>query len=150
MTPETKTEYTLRIPSATDNLEIIRMFVSSVARKVGFTEDAVNTIELAVDEACSNVIEHAYDGRDDQDIGVAVRIDYRKLTVLVTDRGKSFDFKGMEMPDMKKYLAEIRVGGLGIYLMKMLMDEVDYRSDADGNEVRMVKYRIPPKRAEKK
>jgi serine/threonine-protein kinase RsbW len=150
MTPDTKTEYTLRIPSATDNLEIIRLFVSSVARKVGFPEDAVNTIELAVDEACSNVIEHAYDGRDDQDIGVAVRIDYRKLTVLVTDRGKSFDFKGMEMPDMKKYLAEIRVGGLGIYLMKMLMDEVGYRSGADGNEVRMVKYRIPPKQAESK
>jgi serine/threonine-protein kinase RsbW len=139
-------EYTLCTPSRTDHLERIRTFVSEASRRAGFGEEDVNKIELAVDEACSNVITHAY-GRDEgQDLHVAVRTDAAKLTVVVTDHGKSFDFQGLRMPDMKQYLAELRVGGLGIYLMKMLMDEVEYRSEPGRNELIMTKYRVPAKR----
>jgi len=133
--------YLLKIPSQTDNLEIIRNFISGVAKKVGFEEEDVNKIELAADEACTNVIKHAYQNDESKDIDIAIKIDYQKLTVVVTDRGQSFDMREVELPDMKSYLAELRVGGLGIYLMKTLMDEVDYRSKPSGeNEVRMVKY----------
>jgi serine/threonine-protein kinase RsbW len=93
-----------------------------------------------VDEACSNVIEHAYGPDEVKDIGIAVLIDPLKLTVTVTDNGRSFHFDGVPLPDMKQYLAELRVGGLGIYLMKMLMDEVEYKSETGRNEVRMSKY----------
>ena len=133
--------YRLKIPGQKDNLEIIRNFISGVAKKVGFDEDDVNKIELAVDEACTNVIKHAYLEDETQHIDIAIKIDYQKLTVIVTDRGKSFDMEEVEMPDMKTYLAELRVGGLGVYLMRTLMDEVDYQARPDGkNEVRMVKY----------
>ena len=137
---ETGKEYTLKIPGRTNNLERIRTFVAGVARKSGFSEEDVNKIELAVDEACSNVIEHAYAHDEGKDIDIAVRIDFQKLTVIVTDHGKSFHFNGVPMPDMKQYLAELRIGGLGIYLMKMLMDEVEYRSESGRNEVHMAKY----------
>lgn len=134
-------QYFLKLPSQVDNLEIIRDFISGVAQKVGFGEDDANKIELAVDEACTNVIEHAYNNDDSNDIDIAIKLDYQKLTIVVTDRGKSFRFNQVEMPDMDSYLAELRVGGLGIYLMKTLMDEVDYRTKPNGkNEVRMVKY----------
>ena len=133
--------YRLKIPSQTDDLEVIRDFVAGVAKKVGFDGDEVNKIELAVDEACTNVIEHAYQYDEKKNIDVAIKIDYHKFTVVVTDRGKGFNMQDIEMPDMKSYLAEIRVGGLGIYLMKTLMDEVDYHSEPGvKNEVRMVKY----------
>ena len=136
-------QYHLRIPSQTDNLEMIREFVSGVAKKVGFNQDDSNKIELAVDEACTNVIEHAYQKNELKDIDVAVKIDYQKLTVVVTDSGESFTANDVDMPDMKSYLAELRVGGLGIYLMKTLMDEVNYKSQPNGkNEVHMVKYLI--------
>jgi serine/threonine-protein kinase RsbW len=139
--------YRLKIPSQTDNLDLIRNFVAGVARKVGFVDPDINKIELAVDEACTNVIEHAYQYDESQDIDVAVKIDYQKLTVIVTDRGKSFRMEEVDLPDMKTYLAELRVGGLGIYLMKTLMDEVDYRSQPNGkNEVRMVKYLLDKKK----
>jgi len=139
-------QYRLRIPSQTDNLELIRDFVAGIARRVGFNDSEINKIELAVDEACTNVITHAYENKDDQDIDVAVKLDYQKLTVIVTDRGKGFQFSDVEMPDMKNYLAELRVGGLGIYLMKALMDEVDYKSRPGGkNEVRMAKYLLKKK-----
>jgi len=143
--------YRLKIPSQKDNLEVIRNFVSGVAKKVGFGEEDVNKIELAVDEACTNVIEHAYQEDESQDIDIAIKIDYQKFTVVVTDRGKSFKMEEVELPDMKAYLAELRVGGLGIYLMKQLMDEVDYQSRPDGkNEVRMVKYFLKKEKRSKK
>lgn len=136
-------EYNLRIPSQTENLEVIRNFVTGVAKKVGFEKDDIQKIELAVDEACTNVIEHAYKDRKDQNIDVAVKIDYNKLTVVVTDHGETFKPHDVKMPDMKKYLAELRVGGLGIYLMKTLMDEVDYKIEPGvKNEVHMSKYMI--------
>lgn len=133
--------YLLKIPSQTDNLELIRDFVSGIAKKVGFDEEDTNKIELAIDEACTNVIEHAYQHDESQDIDIAIKIDYNKFTVVVADRGRSFDMDEVELPDMRSYLAELRVGGLGIYLMRTLMDEVDYRSKPGvKNEVTMVKY----------
>ncbi len=136
-------EYNLRIPSQTENLEVIRDFVSGVAQKVGFDADEIHKIELAVDEACTNVIEHAYKDRKNQDIDIAVKIDYQKLTVVVTDHGDTFQPHDVKLPDMKKYLAELRVGGLGIYLMKTLMDEVNYKIEPGvKNEVHMSKYLI--------
>lgn len=138
---DSKKEYRLKIPSQTENLEIIRNFVSSIARKVGFNKDDINKIELAIDEACTNVIQHAYKRKKDQHIDIAVKLDYQKFLILITDKGKGFNFNNVDMPDMDKYLAELRVGGLGIYLMKTLMDEVEYKSKSDGeNQVRMVKY----------
>lgn len=141
-------QYRLRIPSQTENLEMIREFVSGVAKKVGFSQEESNKIELAVDEACTNVIEHAYQKDETKDIDVAVKIELQKLTVVVTDSGESFSANDVEMPDMKSYLAELRVGGLGIYLMKTLMDEVNYKTQPNGkNEVHMVKYLLKEKKS---
>ncbi len=136
-----KKKYHLRIPSQTDNLEIIREFVTRIARKVGFQEEETSKIELAVDEACTNVIEHAYSKDDRKFIDITIQIDPQKFTIIISDQGKGFDHKKLKAPDMKKYLEEMRVGGLGIFLMQTLMDEIDF--DVVGgrkNQVKMVKY----------
>jgi serine/threonine-protein kinase RsbW len=144
--PKTECEYQLRIPSETDNLELIREFVTKVAEKVGFQSDDIGKIELACDEACTNVIKHAYapdinDGKNNLDI--LIKVNYDKFTLVVTDHGKGFDPKTIKSPDMKEYLAQLKVGGLGIYLMKTLMDEVDYQMEPGvKNQVKMVKYFI--------
>jgi len=136
-----KMKYQLKIPSITDNLELIRMIISTVAEKVGFNPDDVSKIELAVDEACANVIKHAYSKDLKQPIDVAIEIDYKKMSIVVTDHGKGFDFAKMPRTDVKEYLAEMRVGGLGIYLMKALMDEVEFNSKPGmKTQVKMVKY----------
>ncbi|MCR4439658.1 MAG: ATP-binding protein [bacterium] len=133
--------YRLRIPSQTENLEIIRSFVGHIARRVGFDDEEATKIEMAVDEACSNVIKHAYERDARKPIDMVIKIDYDKLTVIVTDHGKGFDPASIKMPDMKEYLAELRVGGLGIYLMRTLMDEVAYDiKPGVRNQVKMVKY----------
>lgn len=142
--PKKKAEYQLRIPSETDNLELIREFVSKVASKIGFDSDDVGKIELACDEACTNVIKHAYDTQNNKkSLDVLIKIDFDRFTLIVTDHGKGFNPENIKMPNMKKYLAELKVGGLGIYLMKTLMDEVDYNiKPGVKNQVKMVKYLI--------
>lgn len=135
--------YELKIPNQTDNLELIREFVSKLSAKVGFGDDDVDRIQTAVDEACTNVIKHAYEKEGEDHIGIIIQIDYQKLTIMITDQGKGFDPTQFKIPIMDEYLAELRVGGLGIYLMKTLMDEVDYTSQPGvGNNVRMVKYLV--------
>ena len=145
--PKTKQEYQLRLPSQTDNLELIRCFVSKIAEKVGFVEEDIGKIELACDEACANVIKHAYsESNKDKSLDIAIRLDYQKLTVIVTDHGKGFDPAAIHSPVMKEYLAELKVGGLGIYLMRTLMDEIDYEiKPGIVNKVKMSKYYISRK-----
>lgn len=136
-----KMKYQLKIPSLTDNLELIRMIVATVADKAGFNADDVSKIELAVDEACANVIKHAYSKDPQQPIDLVIEIDYKKIAIIVTDHGKGFDFTRIPKADVKEYLAEMRVGGLGIYLMKALMDEVEFNSQpGTKTQVKLVKY----------
>lgn len=140
--PQVKKKYQLRIPSQTDNLELIREFVARIARKVGFKDDDVSKIELAVDEACANVIKHAYHNKNEKKpIDIAIQIDYQKFTIIITDHGRGFNPQKIKSPDMKEYLAEMRVGGLGIYLMRTLMDEIDFNiKPGKRNQVIMSKY----------
>ncbi|HDP98122.1 MAG TPA: ATP-binding protein [bacterium] len=136
-----KEKFQLKIPSKTDNLELIRTMIAHIAKTVGFDEDDVNKIELAVDEACANVIKHAYYKDTKDSIDLIVEIDYKKLTVIITDQGIGFDVKNILNRDIKNYLAQMKVGGLGIHLMKALMDEVEFKSKPGiKTEVKMVKY----------
>lgn len=134
--------YQLKVLSQTENLELIREFVSKIAQKLGLNETDINKIELAVDEACANVIQHAYDPTINfRPLHVAIEVDFQKLTVIVTDQGKGFDFSKIRPIEMNQYLAEMKVGGLGIHLIKSLMDEVEFEiNPGKKNQVRMVKY----------
>ncbi len=136
--------YQLKVPSSTDQLEIIREFVTGVARKVGFREDELNKIELAVDEASTNVVKHAYQYDDRKPVEIQLRVEPDKFVIQIMDKGKGFKPEEVKKPDMKEYLAKMRVGGLGIYLMKTMMDEVEFSIDpGKKNMVRMVKYITP-------
>jgi len=137
-----KEKYKLKIPSKTDNLEIIRSFVSHVAELVGFDADETYKIELAVDEACANVIKHAYEKQDtNYQIDLVIEIDVQKFVIYITDQGKGFDVEKVLNKNVKEYLAEMRVGGLGIHLIKALMDEVEFISKpGEKTKVKMTKY----------
>ncbi len=139
-----KTKYKLKIPSQTDNLELIRSFVSNIAEKVGFDADETYKIELAVDEACANVVKHAYEQKHiDHQIDLAIEIDINKLVIIISDQGRGFDVKKVLNKDMKEYLAEMRVGGLGIHLIKALMDNVEFISKpGQSTQVKMTKYLV--------
>ncbi|MBK9097697.1 MAG: ATP-binding protein [bacterium] len=116
----------LRVKSRTENLSEIRDFVSLNALNAGIPEATVEKIILAVDEACTNIIKHAYKHSPEGEIIIKVEYDEEKFTVTIIDYGSSFDPDKVPLPDLQKYYREHRVGGLGMYLMKSLMDDVTY------------------------
>ncbi len=83
---------------------------------------------LAVDEACTNIIKHAYKSFPEGEIVIHLKFDHKKLTVEIKDYGKAFEPELIPPPDLQKYYRQRRIGGLGMYLMKTLMDEVKYVS----------------------
>ena len=134
-------ELTKTIDSKTDNLLSVRRFVGNAAREFGFSDEDASKIVLAVDEACTNIIKHAYQNAPDRTINIRIRSEDDRFEVLITDEGKTFDPKTLRPLDLKEHLTKYRRGGLGVYLMKSLMDEVEYRSlGGKRNEVRLTKY----------
>lgn len=139
--PRKQKKYRLKFPGQSDNLEIIRDTVSRIAEKAGFDENNINMIELAVDEACANVVKHAFQGGGNKPIDIEIIVDSKKFTIVVSDRGKGFDVDKLKRPDMKEYLSKKRVGGLGIHIIYTLMDEVKFDSvPGKGTHVRMSKF----------
>jgi len=118
----------LIIKSKTENLSIIRDFISSKAANAGIKNEEIENIMLAVDEACTNIIKHAYHSDPDGKIIVKVEYNSTNFKVIIEDYGITFNPDNVPVPDLRKYHKDKKVGGLGMYLMKALMDEVKYVS----------------------
>jgi serine/threonine-protein kinase RsbW len=116
----------LTVKSQTENLSEIRDFVSENALEAGIPSSTIDNIILAVDEACTNIIKHAYKLSPKGEIIIRIDYDEEKFTITIIDYGKSFEPDRIPRPDLQKYYLEHRVGGLGMYLMKSLMDNVEY------------------------
>lgn len=123
----------LRFPARFEFLDEVRSRVAEEARSAGFGDKAIYAIQLAADEAASNIIEHAYVGRTDASFEMSCEFVKDRLVVTFYDQGKSFDISKVGKPDVKADLSERKIGGLGIYLMHKLMDEVHYRSTSTEN-----------------
>jgi serine/threonine-protein kinase RsbW len=130
----------LEIKSRTENLAEIREFIHSAAVEAGFSKEAIDNIILAVDEACTNIIKHAYKYFPDGKIILNLKADKKTFTIEIIDYGQSFEPGMVPNPDLQKYFDEKRVGGLGMYLMKALMDDVRYVSvPGKFNQVSLIK-----------
>ena len=123
-----------------DNLDEIRELVGAAARQVGFSDKEVYAIQLAADEASSNIIEHAYAGVTGGKLEIELSISQKELKITMRDHGKSFDPSSVPEPNVKADLSERKIGGLGMYLMRKLMDDVSYESSPErGNLLTMIK-----------
>ena len=116
-------------------LRLIRQAVLEYARESGFDARDGNAIALAAGEAACNVIEHAYQGRTDQTFSLACRTRDGFLEIEIRDSGGKFDPDGA--PDLPP--DELRPGGRGLYLIKTIMDEIEYGRDGEENVVSMRK-----------
>ena len=136
-------EYT--IPGKFGSISDACAFVVAGAEKAGFSVDELFRIELACDEACTNIIEHAYGGENVGDIRITWHIEEKTFTITMVDDGIPFDPDDVpppQVPGDKGNLNGLKIGGLGIYFMRNLMDEVHFSRDKfRGNRLVMVKYR---------
>lgn len=132
----------LTFPASFDFLDEIREFVAQTAREGGFNEKEIYSLQLAADEAASNIIEHAYEGVSDADFDVSCDMRGDTLTITMRDTGRPFNPSNVRQPNLKADLSERQIGGLGLYLMRKLMDEVHYISNPKtGNLLTMTKRR---------
>ncbi|MGE5248582.1 MAG: ATP-binding protein [Bacteroidota bacterium] len=131
-----------KFPAQFQYLDEIRDFVGNIASKGGFNAKEVYSIQLATDEAASNIIEHAYEDVPNGVIEITCGMSGDVLTIVLHDHGKSFDPSSVRPPNLKANLSERQIGGLGIYLMRKLMDEVHYESrPRGGNALTLTKRR---------
>ena len=132
--------FTLQVPSSTENLAMIREFVSGVGGQAGFGEAEIGKLELAVDEACANVIEHAYGHDLSKDVTVRASFDNDALRIAVIDEGKGFDPGSVTQSELDELVHQRQSGGLGLRLIRTLMDEVKYEIvPGRKNELHMMK-----------
>ncbi len=133
-------QYRLRINSDIANLGRVAEFVTEAARESGLDDRDTYNVQMAVDEAVTNVIQHAYRGSDNGSIHISCERRGNEFVVEILDFGKPFDPSKVRTPRTSGPLSRRGVGGLGIFFMKKLMDHVEFSSDAGrGNRLRMVK-----------
>jgi serine/threonine-protein kinase RsbW len=123
----------VKVPSRTEFLAVVRDVSRAWAQVAGFDEVEAEQVSLAVDEAATNVIQHAYGGADDR--VVELRYDDRgeELRIDVVDNGRTVDPRTMPRVDLDRYAAEGRKGGLGVHLMSRIMDSVTFRRSGRRN-----------------
>lgn len=132
---------TLTLTATLDALARINVFITAAAEQSHLDERAMWQVQLAVDEAATNIIQYAYDPDNPGDITIGWRVDANRFVVFLRDHGRTFDPQQVAPPDLESPLEERQVGGLGIYLMTQLMDEIHFDFDPkDGNVLTMVKY----------
>lgn len=136
------TSETHTFPGRFDSLSAITQFVTRIAETAGLDPKAIYDVQMAVDEACSNIIEHAYGGEGRGPINCTCRIYDDQLIVILGDFGCPFDPSSVPGPDLCANLERRSSGGLGLFFMQQLMDQVQFKSTPGfGNILTLIKRR---------
>ncbi|MEQ9104211.1 MAG: ATP-binding protein [Rhodothermales bacterium] len=135
------TIHTITIPSSTRFLEDVREFVKTHALAANFSDEDVEELKIAVDECCTNVIEHAYGNDASKTIDIAVLVDDRHFSIRIRDEGRAFDASTYREPDLAEFAKNRKSGGFGVHIMRKLMDAVTFSTRNGTNECLMVKER---------
>lgn len=133
---------TATFPGRFENLAKISEFVAPSVEAAGFDNAAAYAVLLAVDEACSNIIRHAYGGEGMGDIRCSCDVKDDELVIILRDWGESFDPSSVPVPNFSVPLEELRMNGAGLLLINKIMDEVRFESTPNGeNVLTLVKHR---------
>ncbi len=132
-------KFELEVEAKLESLSIIGDFIAGTMERLGIDPATIYQVQLAVDEACTNIVQHAYSGRGGS-ITLICALVNDNFIVTIRDKGEPFDPCSVPPPDLEANLDNRKVGGLGIYFMRKLMDDVKYSFDAvNGNQLTMRK-----------
>lgn len=135
----------MKVPSKAEYVGVIRLSVSGIANRMGFTYEAIEDMKVAISEAVTNVVTHAYE-EETGEVAIGFGIYEDKIEIMVSDKGDSFEFEKIRNrigPVMRREKMnpqkELREGGFGLFLIDALMDEVEINNE-HGVIVLMTKY----------
>lgn len=133
----------IEAPARMAILRPLSMFVRDLLRQTSCLDNAhqvLNDIELAFNEAFTNIQRHAYKTREDGPVSIEIKIYSRKLELTFVDRGQSFDPASLKEPDLDRPSDS----GLGVWLIRQVMDEFIYDTDPEGrNTLVLIKHLCP-------
>lgn len=136
-------ENQLSVPGRYDRLEQIAKFIEQAGEAAGLDTVAICRCQLAVDEACTNIIEHGYQGEDRGPIDIECEGGAGELVITIRDRARPFDAQTVPAPQLGDNLEEVQVGGLGVFFMRQVMDAVEFKREDGSNRLVLVKRREP-------
>jgi serine phosphatase RsbU (regulator of sigma subunit)/anti-sigma regulatory factor (Ser/Thr protein kinase) len=131
----------IAIPAQMSYLGQVRDFIEHIGKKYKYEDRLINSFKLVIEEACTNIIRHGYRDIKGGEITIKAIIRKQSLTIVVVDQGISYDPRQASTPDLEKYIQIGKKGGLGIFMMRKLMDDVQYNITGRGNELRLTKQR---------
>lgn len=130
----------IAFPGRFSSLNEIRNYYTQAAKEAQLDNQSIYDIQLAVDEAAANIIDHAYGGEDKGEIECSYYAQPGKLEVIMRDHGEPFDPGKIKSPDLESDISHRKQGGLGLHFMKSLMDSVEFSFNGQGgNILKMVK-----------
>ena len=130
----------IKLPATLENLDELMRFVSSYAKETGIPLTRIQEIELATEEALVNIFKYAYP-QEIGDVALKCRADNTALLIEIRDQGIPFDLFSKPDPDLNASLAERKIGSLGIFFIKKMANEVQYRRKNDQNILTLVFHR---------
>jgi serine/threonine-protein kinase RsbW len=126
-----------------ESLQKFRDFIESCCKEYNIASETVLELKLAVDEACTNVIQHGYKGMDPGSIILSFRIELDRILVQIIDFGRVFEPAVTPKPDVEAALEDREMGSLGLFLIYQTMDNIDYQSSEEGNTLTFTKFINP-------
>ncbi len=131
----------IAIPAQMSYMGQVRDFIEHIGAKYKYSDKIINSYKLVIEEACTNIIRHGYRDIKGGEISIKAIIRQQSLTIVILDQGISYDPRQAQTPDLEKYIQIGKKGGLGIFMMRKLMDDVQYNITSRGNELRLTKQR---------
>jgi serine/threonine-protein kinase RsbW len=133
-------KFNISVPSEKSNLQRIRAFIIDVLREQHLSDIEVHSMVLAVDEVCANLMIHSNNCSPNHSIAVEINIkSKRKIVFDIIDKGSGFDIREYPEPDLKEIIRKRKKGGVGLLLVKRIMDDIDFITNKDYNIVRLTK-----------
>jgi serine/threonine-protein kinase RsbW len=132
-------DYNLKVRGSIDSLKEIRSFVSKRLHDLSVPELEINMMVLAVDEICANVIIHSPREKENHIVEVSVRDESDGIAFEIKDEGELFDINTYEVPEIEDLIKDKRKGGLGIMLVKKIMDKIEFRKENNYTICRLFK-----------
>lgn len=133
----------MKVPAKPEYVGVVRLSISGIASRMGFSYEEIEDLKIAISEAMSNATTHAYEEEDGGEITISFGLYENRLEIMVADRGDSFDLEKVKQEigpyENNHSLEDLREGGFGLFLIEALMDKVEIKNDY-GVIVLMTKY----------
>jgi serine/threonine-protein kinase RsbW len=133
-------KHSITIPCAKSNLQQVRNFIIEILKAKKLSDLEIHSMVLAVDEVCANIIIHSNNCSPEQTLEVTLEIKNDRVEYEVIDNGIGFDIRKYPEPDLDEIIKTKRKGGVGLMLVKRIMDEIDFYSRKGKSIVKLTKY----------